>query len=40
MGSPNFYLVDKDGRIIKSIGGYNDDMEKELEAKIDEELKK
>ncbi|MEO3403039.1 TlpA disulfide reductase family protein [Mucilaginibacter sp. CAU 1740] len=40
VGTPNFYLVDKDGRIVKSVDGYNDDMEKELVAKIDEELKK
>jgi thioredoxin-related protein len=38
VGTPNFYLVDKSGNIIKSLGGYNDDMERDLSKLIDKEL--
>lgn len=37
--TPNFYLVDKNGKVLKSIDGYNDDLEKELSEKIDEALR-
>jgi thiol-disulfide isomerase/thioredoxin len=40
VGTPNFYLIDKTGQVIKSIDGYNDDLEKDLTEKIDEVLKK
>lgn len=40
VGTPNFYLVDKTGQIIKSVDGYSDDLEKDLTEKIDEVLKK
>jgi thiol-disulfide isomerase/thioredoxin len=35
VGTPNFYLVNKNGRVIKSIEGYSDDLQKELTAEID-----
>ncbi|MGZ3872519.1 MAG: TlpA family protein disulfide reductase [Mucilaginibacter sp.] len=40
VGTPNFYLVDENGRIIKSFEGYSDSLEKEMTEKIDEALKK
>lgn len=36
---PNFYLVDKDGRVIKSFNGYSDDLERELSLLIESKTK-
>jgi len=35
IGTPNFYLIDKSGKIIKSIDGYSDDLETTLIKEID-----
>ncbi|OKS88542.1 TlpA disulfide reductase family protein [Mucilaginibacter polytrichastri] len=35
IGTPNFYLIDKNGKIIKSSNGYSNELEKELTAEID-----
>jgi thiol-disulfide isomerase/thioredoxin len=34
-GTPNFYLIDKNGVVIKSINGYSDELESELVKAID-----
>ncbi|WP_169306795.1 TlpA family protein disulfide reductase [Pedobacter polaris] len=40
VGTPNFYLIDPNGRIVASISGYSNSLEEELTTKIDTLLKK
>lgn len=40
MGTPGFYLLDKNGVVLMSSNGYGDELEQNLSAKIDFELKK
>jgi thiol-disulfide isomerase/thioredoxin len=35
LGTPNFYLLDKSGNIVKSVDGYNDTLEKDLSTAIE-----
>lgn len=40
VGTPNFYIVDKNGVVVKSVSGYNDELEKECSEKIEAALKR
>lgn len=40
MGTPGFYLLDKNGVVLMSSNGYSDELEGQLSAKIDQALKK
>lgn len=40
VGTPGFYLVNKDGKIIKSSDGYSDELEKDLSKEIEERIQK
>lgn len=38
VGTPGFYLVDKDGKVIKSYNGYSDELEKDLSEEIEKKF--
>jgi len=40
VGTPGFYLVGKNGKILMSSNGYSDELEQNLSVKIEDELKK
>ena len=40
LGTPNFYILDREGKVVESVNGFSDDLEQRLERKIDKLLNK